>query len=203
MASEEAIRALLVEQLGVTAELIDHVQVIDVALALSEALGVAIPRYRLRLLRHYHDVLRAIRDALSEQLESAGADCYVRARLRSGRGTVVRVGLLTPSFTSALADDLRHAPAGAALEVTVPDDFDDAAVTALQRRLSWMVGAASLSVRRAGDVRPDARVSWDQMSQSPARGCSSGLLVGRFGAGIGVAHGRRQQQPQQRRRFPV
>ena len=52
MATEQGIRALLVEQLGVSEELIDQLQMIDVALALGETLGVAFPLYRLRHLHH-------------------------------------------------------------------------------------------------------------------------------------------------------
>ena len=203
MASEQAIRALLVNQLGVAEDLIDQVQLIDVALALSDTLGAAMPVYRLRHLRNYHDVLRAARDALCDQLARGGSDCYVRARLRAGHVTVVRVGVLTPSFASALADDLRHAPGGSWLEVSVPDDLDDAAVAALHRRLEWLLGpAAALVVRRASELGPDSPTTWDRMSHEIPRACRSMSLGGPLGPGIAVAVDE-EDHPYQRRRFPA
>jgi hypothetical protein len=90
MATEQGIRALLVEQLGVSEELIDQLQMIDVALALGETLGVVFPLYRLRHLITYRDLLRAARDArtISHQRRRP----YVRARLRAAEVNVVRVG---------------------------------------------------------------------------------------------------------------
>ena len=186
MATEQGIRALLVEQLGVSEELIDQLQMIDVALALGEVLGVAFPLYRLRHLINYRDLLRAARDALNDQLTSGG-DFYVRARLRAVDVSVVRVGALTPTFAAALADDLRHAPAGASLDVAVPDDFDDAALAALHKRLAWLLGASvPLVVRRAGDVGHEFPATWDRMTQGRAavagitphpRHCTHGITI--------------------------
>jgi hypothetical protein len=202
MATEQGIRALLVEQLGVSEDLIDHLQMIDVALALGEILGVAFPLYRLRHLVTYRDLLRAARDALNEQLACDG-DFYVRARLRAADVNVVRVGALTPTFATALADDIRHAPAGSSLDVAVPDDFSDADLAALRKRLAWLLGATvPLIVRRAGDVGHDISVPWDRMTQGRAQNGSGTAIAQRCGHGIAIAFDA-EDQPFDRRRFPA
>jgi hypothetical protein len=201
MATEQGIRALLVEQLGVSEELIDQLQMIDVALALGETLGVAFPLYRLRHLITYLDLLRAARDALNDQLTSGG-DFYVRARLRAADVNVVRVGALTPTFAAALADDLRHAPAGACLDVAVPDDFDDAALAALHKRLAWLLGAVPLVVRRCGDVGPEFPATCDRMTQGRAGAAGTGPRPRHCTHGITIAFDT-EDQPYERRRFPA
>jgi hypothetical protein len=203
MATEQGIRALLVEQLGVSEELIDQLQMIDIALALGEVLGVAFPLYRLRHLMTYRDLLRAARDALNDQLVSAG-DFYVRARLRAADVNVVRVGVLTPTFAAALADDLRHAPTGACLDVAVPDDFDDATLAALHKRLAWLLGASvPLIVRRAGDVGPDFPSAWDRMTQDRAGAIGMRPRPRQCSHGITIAFDTEDQPYEQRRRFPA
>ncbi|MBX3027181.1 hypothetical protein KF840_19960 [bacterium] len=202
MATEKDIRALLVQQLGVSAALIDQLPMIDLALALGEVLGIAFPLYRLRHLRTYRDLLRATRDALNEQL-AGGADFYVRARLRAPQVNVVRVGALTPTFAAALADDLRQAPTGATLDVAVPDDFDDRALSALRRRLAWLLGSSvPLLVRRTADLGPDIPLPWDRMTQSRAAGHGGAPRprCGRGGIAIAFETG---EQPYERRRFPA
>jgi hypothetical protein len=202
MATEQGIRALLVEQLGVSEDLIDQLQMIDIALALGEILGVAFPLYRLRHLMSYRDLLRAARDALNEQLTRDG-DFYVRARLRAVDVNVVRVGALTPTFAAALADDIRHAPAGASLDVAVPDDFSDEDMAALHKRLAWLLGtAAPLVVRRAGEVGQDISVPWDRMTQERAQNGGGIPLAQRCGRGIAIAFDA-EDQPFDRRRFPA
>jgi hypothetical protein len=202
MATEHGIRALLVEHLGVSAELIDHLQMIDIALALGETLGVSFPLYRLRHLVTYRDLLRVARDALHDQLTHDG-DFYVRARLKAADVNLVRVGALNPTFAAALADDLRHAPAGATLDIAVPDDFSDGELVALHKRLAWMLGATvPLVVRRAIDLGPDTAVTWDRMTHAhpKPRLCTS--VLQRAGDGIAIAV-EAEDQPLERRRFPA
>jgi hypothetical protein len=202
MATEQGIRALLVEHLGVSEELIDQLQMIDIALALGETLGVAFPLYRLRHLTTYRDLLRAARDALHEQLAKDG-DFYVRARLRAADVNVVRVGALTQAFATALADDVRHAPPGASLDLAVPDDFSDTDLAALRRRLAWLLGATvPLVVRRAGDVGPDISVPCDRMTREHPRNSVASQLSQRCGRGIAVAFDA-EDHPFDRRRFPA
>lgn len=202
MATEHGIRALLVEHLGVSEDLIDHLQMIDIALGLGEILGVEFPLYRLRHLTTYRDLLRAARDALNDQLSRDG-DFYVRARLRASDVNVVRVGALTPTFATALADDIRHAPDGATLDVAVPDDFSDADLLALGKRLAWLLGVTvPLVVRRASDVGPDIPVPWDRMTQGGGQAMVGGPLMRRCGHGIAIAFDA-EDQPDHRRRFPA
>lgn len=202
MVTEEGVRALLVEQLGVSPDLIDQLQMIDLALALGEVLGIAYPLYRLRHLRTYRDLLRATRDALNERLARDG-DFYVRARLRAPAVNVVRVGALTPTLAAALADDLRQAPSGARLDVAVPDDFDDRALATLRRRLAWLLGSsAPLLVRRATAVGPDIPLPWDRMTRSRAAGPGDSPRDRLCPHGISIAFDTKEQ-PYERRRFPA
>lgn len=199
MATEDDIRGLLVDQLGVSAELIDQLQMIDLALALGDTLGVAIPLRRLRQLRSYRDLARAARDALNERL-AHGGDFYVRARLRAGDVNVVRVGALTPAFAAALADDLRQAAAGARVEIAVPDDVSDASLATLRLRLAWLLESGALLVQRAADLGPEIPVPWDRMPHpfdSPAHAARCGLFLH---PGIAIAS-ETEDQPYERRRF--
>ncbi|MFN8644618.1 MAG: hypothetical protein U0802_24250 [Candidatus Binatia bacterium] len=115
----------------------------------------------------------------------------------------MRVGRLTPAVAAALADDLRHAPPDAWLDVSVPADFSDAEVAFWRRRLDWLLGpATSLVVRRAGEVGPDSPRRWDRMSHQIGSDRAVAALVRALDGGIAVAIGR-GEQPRERRRFPI
>lgn len=200
MATEENIRALLIQQLGVSSELIDQLPLIDIALALAEVLGIAFPLYRLRQLHGYGDLARAARDAVNDRLVQDGA-LYVRARLRAASVNVMRVGALTPAFVAAIADDLRQAPAG--VEIAVPDDVSDAVLIALRRRLAWLLGAAApLVVCRAADLGPDTPAPWDRMTQGSGRARGGALRMPHAGGGITIAV-EDGDTLYERRRFPT
>jgi acyl carrier protein len=178
MEPDRRIRSLVAEQLGVELGDVDELALVDLALALEDALGVVVPRPRLMRLGSYGDLLRLLRDALVADADHRGeeiAACFVRARIvaggADGRVTLVRVGWLTPDLAAAIADDVRNAAEGTWLDVVVPDDLSETALTALRQRLRWLVGShLRLNVRRAAEaagqaVGPIATGARDQMSQ--------------------------------------
>jgi hypothetical protein len=192
MKPDRYVRALAAEQLGLSEADLRALPLIDLALALGERLGVKPPRYRLRAMQNYADLLRLLRDAL---VAAIGDGCYLRARLRSRGVTMIRIGALTPEFTAALAEDLRHAAEGTLVDVVAPDDLNDAQLAVLSERLGWLTGARGrVVVRRAGSELPSAHA--DRTTQSGGTVClmqvaanaSDTALARRFDAGIGVAH---------------
>jgi len=76
------------------------------------------------------------------------ATCLVRARVvaggSQGRVSLVRVGWLTADLGAAIADDVRHAPTGTSLELLVPDDLADAAITTIR---DWLRRLVSPQIR--------------------------------------------------------
>jgi hypothetical protein len=192
MKPDRYVRALAAEQLSLSETDLRAVPLIDLALALGERLGVKPPRYRLRAMQNYADLLRLLRDAL---VAAIGDGCYLRARLRSRGVTMIRIGALSPEFTAALAEDLRHAAEGTLVDVVAPDDLSDAQLAALTERLGWLTGARGrVVVRRAGSDLPSPRP--DRTTQSggtvclmpSASGSAERPLARRFDTGIGVAH---------------
>jgi hypothetical protein len=197
MKPDRYVRALASEQLGISEVELRSLPLIDLALALSDRLGVKPPRYRLRHMQSYADLLRLLRDALAAATCDApdGDGCYLRARLRSRGVTMIRIGALTPEFTAALAEDLRHAAEGTLVDVVAPDDLTDAALASLTARLAWLTGArGTVVVRRAGADLPCA-VRWDRKPQPGGTVCPAASGHGddfvsrthRFETGIPVA----------------
>ena len=203
MATEQGIRALLVEHLGVSEELIDQLQMIDIALALGEILGVAFPLYRLRHLMTYRDLLRAARDALNEQLAQRRRLLCAGPAAGGGRQRRPR---RRPDADLCHRPCRRHpARAGRAPASTSPCPTTSAMRTSPPCANGWpgCSGATvPLIVRRAGDVGPDISVPWDRMTQERAQNGVGGPLVQRCGRGIAIAFDT-EDQPFDRRRFPA
>jgi len=162
-----------------------------IAHALEEEFGVELPPEQVRRIGSYGDLLQLLSDVLAGDAEPANEDelasCFVRARVMAGgpRGRVllVRVGWLTPDLASAIADDVRNAPAGTRLEVLVPDDLSDGELTSLHQWLRWLVSQhVHVDVRRTAQAAPAALGPAD----TPACGDLSQPSLPAAGAGTAV-----------------
>ncbi|MDX2169242.1 MAG: hypothetical protein SF182_19385 [Deltaproteobacteria bacterium] len=207
MKPDRYVRALAAEQLGLDETDLHALPLIDLALALAERLGIKPPRYRLRAMQSYADLLRLLRDTL---VAAIGDGCYLRARLRSRGVTMIRIGALTPEFTAALAEDLRHAAEGTLVDVVAPDDLSDAQLAGLTERLAWLTGARGrVVVHRAGSELPSVPRA-DRTTQAggtfclarAGHGTPSPAPVRHFEPGIGVAQSRQQRFFNPRRSIP-
>ena len=145
--------------------------------------------------------------------DSRGAEpatCLVRARVVAGgshgRVSLVRVGWLTADLGAAIADDVRHAPTGTSLELLVPDDLADGAITSIRDWLRRLVSPhvrieVSRSIDRSGQgMGPSATSPCDDWPHRRAAADNGGLAPDRHDAGTGVAGlDAHQQQPTRRR----
>jgi len=189
------------------------VDLIAIAHAFEEEFGVEFTPEQLRRVGSYGDLLQLLSDELAGVTEPSNEDelasCFVRARVITGgvegRVLLVRVGWLTPDLASAIADDVRHAPAGTCLEVLVPDDLTDGELTSLRQWLRWLVSQqVHVDVRRTAQGsasplgRPDTPACDDLTQRNPAAPAKE--ANGRLSdPGTGLAHPEEHQQPNRRR----
>ena len=153
---EPRVRRVVAEQLGVgTDELApdvslvedlaaDSLDLVELALALENELGVMVPESVIEHLRTYGDLVDSLR-VLSGPVQSKSPDGRrpvfpVSARIMSGRhgGELSRAEVLTPYAMQSLVEDALSAGRGARLEVTVPSDLSDARLALLEEDLGWL-----------------------------------------------------------------
>jgi acyl carrier protein len=168
-AVEETLRRVVAERLGVEpADLGPHVSLvddlaadsldlIDIALAVEAALGVAVPRGLFDEARTWGELVDAVRalpprPARRRVSGARGAPLLVQAALRgvdgSGPRRFERALWLTPYGAETLVDDVAHAGPGARLEVRVPRGTTETAIAWLRHQL------AAVAARGVGvDVR--------------------------------------------------
>jgi len=124
-----------------------------------------------------------------------------------GRVSLVRVGWLSADLGAAIADDVRHAPTGTSLELLVPDDLADAAITTIRDWLRRQVSPhvrieVSRSLNRAGGMGPSATSPCGDWSHPDPAAPHQTPATDRHDAGTGVAglDPQQEQQPQPTRR---
>jgi acyl carrier protein len=153
---EPRVRRVVADQLGVGADELapdvslvddlaaDSLDLVELALALENELGVAVPESVIEHLRTYGDLVDSLR-VLSGPVASKSPTSHrpvfpVSARIVSGRhgGELRRADVLTPYAMQSLVEDALSAGRGARLEVTVPSDLSDARVALLEEDLGWL-----------------------------------------------------------------
>jgi len=153
---EPRVRRVVADQLGVgTDELAPDVSLVDdlaadsldlveLALALENELGVMVPESVIEHLRTYGDLVESLR-VLSGPVESKSPESRrpvfpVTACIVSGRhgGELRRADVLTPYAMQSLVEDALSAGRGARLEVTVPSDLSDARLALLEEDLGCL-----------------------------------------------------------------
>ena len=153
---EPRVRRVVADQLGVGAEELapdvslvddlaaDSLDLVELALALENELGVAVPESVIEHLRTYGDLVDSLR-VLSGPVENKSQTRQrpifpVSARIVSGRhgGELRKADILTPYAMQSLVEDALSAGRGARLEVTVPSDLSDARVALLEEDLGWL-----------------------------------------------------------------
>jgi acyl carrier protein len=153
---EPRVRRVVADQLGVGADELapdvslvddlaaDSLDLVELALALENELGVVVPESVIEHLRTYGDLVDSLR-VLSGPVESKKQTSQrpmfpVSARIVSGRhgGEMCRADVLTPYAMQSLMEDALSAGRGARLEVTVPSDLSDTRLALLEEDLGWL-----------------------------------------------------------------
>jgi acyl carrier protein len=160
---EPLVRRIVADRLGVDREALapavsltdelaaDSLDLLDVAVALETECGVSLPDRAVASVRTYRDLVDAVAAAVATTGRRA-ADPAVFARTRvvpagDPPGTrIERVGALTPYAIEVLIEDVRHAGAGARVEMELPADTGDDGVAAAVGRLGPL-SARGIDVR--------------------------------------------------------
>jgi acyl carrier protein len=153
---EPRVRRVVADQLGVGADELapdvslvddlaaDSLDLVELALALENELGIMVPDSAIEHLRTYGDLVDSLR-VLSGPVETKSLAGHrpvipVSARIVSGRhgGELSRADVLTPYAMQSLVEDALSAGRGSRLEVTVPSDLSDARLALLEEDLGWL-----------------------------------------------------------------
>jgi acyl carrier protein len=148
------IRRVVAERLGVEVEELtpevslvddlaaDSLDVLELAVALEDELGVSVPEPVLRGIRTYRDLVEAVqvsaRLAAGKREPSAQpprVSAVVVSARDNGHAKLRRSGLLTPYTVEMIVEDALRAGRGACLELTLPPGLGDAEVSGLRRHL--------------------------------------------------------------------
>ena len=175
---EPRVRRVVAEQLGVNAEDLaadisltddlaaDSLDLLELAIALENELGVSIPESTIDAVRTFGDLLASVQ-ALTRQRRKAEVRAGKRvspapvwARVLSPRssGEIHRAGWLTPYTAETIAQDALRVGHGARLEVAVPASLSDAGLAQLQDDFAWLGDrGVQVSVRRDQHLGPMAQ----------------------------------------------
>ena len=156
---EPRVRRAVVEHLGVGIEDLalevsltddlaaDSLDLLELALALEDDLGLEFPQAALDRIRTYGDLLETVfaltRLRPSEDVVAATPATlpYVWVRVlspRCGAAGLLRAEWLTPYTAETIAEDALRAGRGTRLEITVPSSLSDAAIVQLRADFAWL-----------------------------------------------------------------
>jgi acyl carrier protein len=151
---EPRVRRLVSERLGLDAEDLapevsltddlaaDSLDFADIAMALEDELGITLPESAIDELRTYGQLVEVVRvrvrERRAEEAEAVSERTppYIWARVLPPRshppGSVERIGWLTPYTLEMVVDSALRAGPGARLEMGVPPNLGEAALTRLR-----------------------------------------------------------------------
>jgi len=174
---EPRVRRVVAEQLGVSAEELasdvsltddlaaDSLDLVELAIALENEMGITIPEATIDEVRTFGDLLGSVH-ALTRQRRKAdvragkkAVPAPVWARVLSARTSseIHRAGPLTPYTAETIAADALRAGRGARLEVAVPATLSDDGLAELQHEFAWLGDrGVQVSVRREQPLAPIA-----------------------------------------------
>jgi acyl carrier protein len=157
---EPRVRRLVSERLGLDAEDLaaevsltddlaaDSLDLIDVAIALEEEFGITLPESVIDELRTYGQLVEVVqlrvgeRRAHEAEAESERTPPFIWARILPGftdpSGSVERIGWLTPYTLETIVYSALRAGPGARLEMGVPPNLGEAAMTQLRNEFAWL-----------------------------------------------------------------
>jgi acyl carrier protein len=151
--SEPRVRRLVADNLGVSLDDLtpdvsltddlaaDSLDLVELALALEEEFGLAVPERALAEVRTYGELVAAMVTLAHTGAEARPAMEPVRVWVRSvtGSGGVLeRAEWLTPYAAETIIEHALRAGPGAQLEIAVAEDAGDASFRRVQRQFAWL-----------------------------------------------------------------
>ena len=175
---EPRVRRVVAEQLGVSAEDLaadisltddlaaDSLDLVELAIALENEMGVTIPESTIDEVRTFGDLLATVHTLIRQRRKAevragkTASPAPVWARVLSPRssGEIHRAGWLTAYTAETIAQDALRAGRGARLEVAVPASLSDDGLAQLQDDFAWLGDrGVQVSVRRDHHLGPMAQ----------------------------------------------
>jgi len=180
---EPRVRRLVADHLGVAREELapevslvddlaaDSLDLLEVALALEAEFDIVIPERTVDEVRTYGDLVDAVTARVAGPPHLGAMPALVRTRLvpagSESRGSLERVGWLTPYARQTISDDAVRAGRGARLEITVSAIADEDAVARVREQFAWLgERGVRVSVGREHASDGRRRVAWSPESHS-------------------------------------
>jgi acyl carrier protein len=157
---EPRVRRLVAERLGLDAEDLapevsliddlaaDSLDFVDLAIALEDKLGITLPEFMLDELRTYGQLVEVVqvlvreRRAKEAEAESERTPPFIWARILPALSdpprSVERADWLTPYTLQTIVDSALQAGPGARLDVGVPPNVGEGALTRLRDEFAWL-----------------------------------------------------------------
>jgi len=151
---ESRVRYLVADSLGVDVKELtpdvslpddlaaDSLDLVELSLALEEALGINLPERLMAEVRSYGDLLAAVVGLVRERGETPAFEpVFVWARtvtVDCGRPGVERVDWFTPYLAETIGDDALKAGPGARLTVAVAGGEDERVLARVHAELAWL-----------------------------------------------------------------
>jgi acyl carrier protein len=175
---EPRVRRVVAEQLGVSIEDLaadvsltddlaaDSLDLVELAIALENEMGISIPESTIDEVRTFGDLLATVHGLIRERRKAevpagdAAAAGPVWARVLSpcSSAEIHRAVWLTPYTAETIAQDALRAGRGARLEVAVPATLSDDGLAQLQDDFAWLGDrGVHVSVRRDHHLGPMAQ----------------------------------------------
>lgn len=173
---EPRVRRVVAEYLGVDPEELssdvsliedlaaDSLDLVELAIALENDLGVVFDESAIDEMRTYGDLVDTVQVLCNAQRPAAPVEAappaLVWARVLPPDGdaehsNLQRVGWLTPYTAETIAEDALRAGRGARLEVTVPSSVNDAGLAQLLDQFAWLGDrGVQVTVRRDPHLGP-------------------------------------------------
>jgi acyl carrier protein len=170
---EPLVRRIVAERLGVDRDALapavsltdelaaDSLDLLDVAVALESECGVSLPDRAVASLRTYQELVDVVATAIAAAgRRASGWPVFARTRVVAADPPCTRIeraGALTPYAVEVLIEDVRHAGAGARVEMELPADTGDEALAAALGRLGPLSSRGiDVRIRRERRSQPAA-----------------------------------------------
>ena len=163
--AEQAVWSLLARQLGVGSDelapessladdlAVDSLELVEIALAVEEELGVTLPQHMLDDVRTCAELVDGILGLTAERRPRAPRRpplVWSRVTPPNGEGVCVRVDRLTPYAVETIADEAVRAGWGARLEVAVLSRTEPSLAWIRRRFARLLVRGVRVEVRHGG-----------------------------------------------------
>jgi acyl carrier protein len=139
----------------------DSLDLLDVAVALESECGVSLPDRAVASLRTYQELVDVVATAIAAAgRRASGSPVFARTRVVAADPPCTRIeraGALTPYAVEVLIEDVRHAGAGARVEMELPADTGDEALADALGRLGPLSSRGiDVRIRRERRSQPAA-----------------------------------------------